>query len=365
MILVGSSYQIMSMAPQEVYQHQLNRKLFNAIGQGNTDAIASLLKEGADANSVIGNTTLLKSAILRDIPSNNNREIVELLIQAGADVNNVGTSGTAPLLDAAFKGYTDVVKLLIDNGADINHVNKIDRTPLMEATIRGHTDIVRLLVEHGARLPDNPQLIQRIRNQLEETIGNAFILDVILGNTDHVSQLLEQAPTEPPRKKAKYEGSQPSHISAYFVGLRDNFGMTALHWAAARGNDALVRLLLDHGFGINARDANGNTPLHLAARNGNLSVVKLLLARDANPNLINQNGDLPIALAYRYHRADVIAFLEREAGRTVFGRLSRAGTMGQLAWQHPSGFTIPPELAYLIAQFALAPGRIPPAGSSS
>ncbi len=130
--------------------------------------------------------------------------------------------------------------------------------------------------------------------------------------------------------------------------------------------DDVVKLLLDHGANINLQNAEGNTPLHLAARNGKLSTVQLLMARGANPALANANGDVPITLAYRYYHPDVAAFLEREAGRVVFGRISRAGRVGEFAWQ-PAGQQqpLPPEIADIIAQFALAPGHIPPSESSS
>jgi ankyrin repeat protein len=128
----------------------------------------------------------------------------------------------------------------------------------------------------------------------------------------------------------------------------------------------VVRLLLDHGFILHTQDANGNTPLHLAARNGNLSTVKLLIARGTRLTLVNRDGQTPLTLAYRYHRPDIVALLEREADIAVFGRLSRAGRAGGFTWQPtPTGEFLPPDAARQIAQYALAPGYIPPTGSPS
>ena len=49
---------------------------------------------------------------------------------------------------------------------------------------------------------------------------------------------------------------------------------TALFWAATRGNDDLVDLLLTFGARVNSRTANGSTPLHSAAEKGHVTIVR-------------------------------------------------------------------------------------------
>lgn len=57
---------------------------------------------------------------------------------------------------------------------------------------------------------------------------------------------------------------------------------SGLHWAAAKGHEGLVRLLLDRGFCVDMRaSTHGTTALHYSAMNGHESVVRLLLERDA------------------------------------------------------------------------------------
>jgi ankyrin repeat protein len=42
------------------------------------------------------------------------------------------------------------------------------------------------------------------------------------------------------------------------IGARDDYGRTAMHWAAENGHDAVVMLLLEHGVEVRAMDNHGD-----------------------------------------------------------------------------------------------------------
>ena len=68
-------------------------------------------------------------------------------------------------------------------------------------------------------------------------------------------------------------------------------GMTALHWAAQRGDAGGAQMLMYAGARVDAVTRNGNyTPLHLAARNGRAAAVKALLAAGAEVNALTSTG---------------------------------------------------------------------------
>jgi ankyrin repeat protein len=52
------------------------------------------------------------------------------------------------------------------------------------------------------------------------------------------------------------------------VEAKGDFGRTALHEAALRGHEAVVRLVLEKGADIKAKENDGSTPLNMAARDG-------------------------------------------------------------------------------------------------
>ncbi len=83
------------------------------------------------------------------------KEIVELLIAEGADVNAMNGAGQTPLHFAAQEGQKEIVELLIAKGADVNAKTNNGTTPLDRATMPNSpfdtTETVNLLRKHGGK----------------------------------------------------------------------------------------------------------------------------------------------------------------------------------------------------------------------
>jgi len=59
----------------------------------------------------------------------------------------------SPLTLAACGGHTELASLLIERGANMEEVNDEGYTPLMEAVREGHEDVVTLLIHRGMLSP--------------------------------------------------------------------------------------------------------------------------------------------------------------------------------------------------------------------
>jgi len=80
--------------------------------------------------------------------------------------------------------------------------------------------------------------------------------------------------------------------------MSDDKKRSALHFAASRGADELVHLLLQQGADPNAQDCNGNTPLHLAACTHHIRVITILLRFGADVKMTDLSGKTPLHLSH-------------------------------------------------------------------
>jgi hypothetical protein len=78
------------------------------------------------------------------------KDIAELLLAKGADVNAKSNGGLTPLHQAAYHGHKDLAELLLSKGADVNAKANHDETPLFLAAGTGHKDVAELLLDKGA-----------------------------------------------------------------------------------------------------------------------------------------------------------------------------------------------------------------------
>ena len=111
------------------------------------------------------------------------------------------------------------------------------------------------------------------------------------------------------------------------VNAAQGDGMTALHWAATRGDAAQIAMLTYAGARLEASTRNGNyTPLHLAARGGRAAAVKALLKAGANAKAITTaGGTTPLHFAAGIGSTEAVTALldagaEVDARETAWGQ---------------------------------------------
>lgn len=134
------------------------RWLFSAADSGCLPIIELLVDAGADVNApCMGHAP---EGVIDTAASEGHLEVVRWLLDRGAVINHTvaGMPRCFALTGAAFSGHLDVVKLLVERGAWINCV-WAGMTPLSHAMMYGQTEVVDYLRSVGAKLPDelNPK----------------------------------------------------------------------------------------------------------------------------------------------------------------------------------------------------------------
>ncbi|MBS1170210.1 MAG: hypothetical protein H6R01_1128 [Burkholderiaceae bacterium] len=101
-------------------------------------------------------------------------------------------------------------------------------------------------------------------------------------------------------------------------------GWTALHYAAAKGNNDIVRLLLDHDADLDATSPAGITPLMMAAQGGHIYTVKLLHDMGADATIEDDHGRTAVTFAARNGHNDIVVGLKHRLSRPVVRQPVRA-----------------------------------------
>lgn len=77
--------------------------------------------------------------------------------------------------------------------------------------------------------------------------------------------------------------------------VENRYGETALHHAVCKRRDFhVIKTLVEAGSDVNSRTMTGRTPLHFAARQGDVKVVKNILSKGADVDTAEGRGDTPL-----------------------------------------------------------------------
>lgn len=147
---------IASQLLEEIHEDErhmiLEELLWIALGAREWDLASFCVSQGvsikSEADDLMDWGSIRKSMDIYD----DRADIVEWLLQNGAEIDRRGWLDRTPLMFAAKKGFVETVKMLVAKGADVNAYSSVDGgcTPLMAARYSGHSEIIRLLIMSGA-----------------------------------------------------------------------------------------------------------------------------------------------------------------------------------------------------------------------
>ena len=132
----------MPVAAQISPHQSVNAQLLVAARQVDLDGIQKSLDRGASPNS---RNREGKTALFLGIEKNH-IAIVRMMLAAGADVNLASLQKVTPLIAAAYAGNSEIVSLLLDKGAKLEEEDRLHKSALVYAAGMGHTGIVEQLL---------------------------------------------------------------------------------------------------------------------------------------------------------------------------------------------------------------------------
>jgi len=165
--------------------------LEHAVQHGNREIIQLLLWAKADVNARDGSG----QTALMMLGDSVTPDIVWDLIHAGAKVNLRDNDGDTALSEVASLNNTEVLKTLLDAGAKVNATNNDGETPLMKAASEGLVNNIRILVQAGADINQrNKQGETALTYARENDHGSAVRLLISLGAIEFEEKEKEREP---------------------------------------------------------------------------------------------------------------------------------------------------------------------------
>jgi len=307
-----------------------DEQLFTAIIAKDADAVKQALEAGANPNAV---NSLGTSALFRAVRSarvSGNTDIIELLLEFGADVNGHESDGKPTLPEAVVGGSIEIAQVLLVAGADASvkmplqtyyPVPFIQAPILMEPISKNDIEMVELLIEHGADVNQVEQSFQYTPLHYAAELNLPEIIKILLDNGSDPTQTQRQY-SETPLHTAVIGYTEAGSVKAIQalldggvdVDIRAASMMTPIMYMLFNGNPSqmteIVTMLLDGGADLTSQDVNGDTALHYAARQGRSEVIPLLIEHGAVLDMENDNGETALDIAVN----DQIAAILREAG---------------------------------------------------
>ncbi|XP_042330295.1 ankyrin repeat and SOCS box protein 3 isoform X2 [Sceloporus undulatus] len=250
-----------------------------AARQGDTKRLKKLIRQGYSVD-VPDNRGWMP---IHEAAFHNTSKCLKLLIGTAPSDNYIRSKtfeGTCPLHLSASRGSLECAAILLESGADPNELTNDATTPLFLAVENGHTDVIKLLLQHGANI--NGSHCWSEWNSLHQAAFQRYpeILKLLLDQGANIESV-------------------------------DDFGITPLFVAAQYGKLECLRILISYGANVNCQAKDRATPLFIAAQEGKDGCVELLLSSGADPNLYcnEEEWQLPIHAAAQMGHCNILRML--------------------------------------------------------
>lgn len=311
-------------------EHGATSSLSNSVGhsvlqlaaaRGFDEIVQTLLDHGAEVDAVDASGKSPCPALAAAV-SYNKSTTVRLLLQRGANVNNQITINgqilPSPLNLAAQKRLLQVAEILLQHKPNLELRDSQNRTPLIIACGLLDSSIAQRLLAAGADVKTADKSLDTLIMDLTRT-KNFSILQLLIDNGASLkvrTPLLHGAAALGIVETIEF--LLKNHMQ---VDAEDPQHLTPLMVAAQRGQEASVRVLVEHGASIDTRNHWGNTALHFAIVSSCTEVASLLLEYGSDPLLVTRDGYNALDIAKRNGREEIHGLISKAlelAGRLVY-----------------------------------------------
>ena len=317
------------------------REIYKAIKYGDTNLLIRILgnMKASERASALATQTLharggvgrVRNIICTPVvvaAEYGNLDCVKILLRYKADVEGNSKFWT-PLFAAVTGEYVDVLECLIENGADVNARTYDNCTPLMRASASANLDVVSVLVKHGANVnlqdKDGETALHYVVRCYKHTrcysSGRSFdvfsqLLSCLVKHGADVNARSNDTLT--PLMLASKLCNNKGMVSLLVehgadMNLQDRNGETAIHFTIDNhddcyyfGDDNVLKFLVENGADVNARTTENCTPLMRASFKGCYGVLNFLVEHGADIDLQDKHGDTALHYAVRGKDIDVV-----------------------------------------------------------
>ncbi len=310
-----------------------HRTLHDAAEAGDLERVKVLLDAGVDVD---GKSSRIKKPLLLVAVEKENAELVDLLLERGADVNYAAPNGMPPLHRATWMGYVEIFHRLVEAGADIKQKGPGGWMPIHHAARNGRTGLVTFLVESGCdintKTSDGETPLHLAFELKSPRIAEHMVdlgAEALVRDAEGVSpfekacgtrslSLVKKIFSQVRAGRVKYrrivlnKGLYRAFIQDFValerflveqgadLDIRVNDRYSLLHYASEYGFEDSLGFLLEEGADVQeVTDPARWTPLHFACLNGHARVVRLLCEHGADPNVLDGMQRTPMHLAAR------------------------------------------------------------------